>query len=98
LEDAPFDGQESVGIGYVDSRETVIQRPQMIDRLSTVHHDNQGSFSSNKIDQELEESVNRKSLVESATAIGKCDLGINLIYIADWIYKHCNLCRFDAHE
>jgi hypothetical protein len=47
----------------------------MVDRLSTVHHDNQGSFSSNEVDQELEESVYGKSLVQVSSRYWKMGFG-----------------------
>lgn len=34
----------------------------MVDRLSTVHHDNEGAFTTEEVDKELEEGVDGKRL------------------------------------
>jgi hypothetical protein len=68
----------------------------MVDGFSTMHHNNQGSFSPDEIDQKLEEGINCKSLRQLAWAVEEWELGIHLIYIADRIHKHCNLCRLDT--
>jgi len=42
----------------------MIQGPRMCHWCSSMHHDNQGAFSTDEIYQQLEECVDGKSLVE----------------------------------
>jgi hypothetical protein len=51
-----------VGIRDIDFREAVIHRPEMRDWPSAIHHDNQGSFATDEIDEELEEGVDGECL------------------------------------
>jgi hypothetical protein len=66
LQDAALYSKECVGVGDIDTREDVVEGPQMMDRLSTMHHDDEGSFAANVIYQKLKEGVYRESLEKSA--------------------------------
>jgi len=52
-----------VGIGDVDFGETVAQWPGMVYWLSAVHHDDQGTFAAKEIDEQLEEGIDGKGLL-----------------------------------
>ena len=49
-------------IGDIDERKAVVQRPEVVDGLASMHHNDQGTFSSQEVDQELEKGVDRKGL------------------------------------
>jgi hypothetical protein len=51
-----------VRVRDIDFREAVIHGPEMRDRPSAIHHDNQRSFAADKIDKELEEGVDGECL------------------------------------
>jgi hypothetical protein len=51
-----------VWIGNIDFREAVIQGPEVRDWSSTIHHDDQGSFAADEIDEELEEGIDGECL------------------------------------
>jgi hypothetical protein len=52
-----------VWVGNVDFGEAVIHGPEMRDWSSAIHHDNQGSFAANEIDEELEEGIDGECLI-----------------------------------
>lgn len=57
LQDAALDGEEGVGVGYVDAGKDVVQRPQVMDGFATICHDDEGSFTAEVVDQQLEKRV-----------------------------------------
>jgi hypothetical protein len=62
LQDAAFYSKERVRIGYVDAGEDMVDRPEMVNRFAAVRHDNEGSFTADIVDQQLEEGVDGKGL------------------------------------
>lgn len=44
-------------VRYVNFRKTVIEWPDMRNRSSAVHHDDEGSLAADEVDQELKEGV-----------------------------------------
>ena len=69
LQNAPFDSQKRVGIRDVNLGETRVKRPRVVVRLSTMHHDNEGTFAANKVDQELKKSVDCEGFIDVAERI-----------------------------
>jgi hypothetical protein len=51
-----------VRVGYVDAGEDMVDRPEMVNRFAAVRHDNEGSFTADIVDQQLEEGVDGKGL------------------------------------
>lgn len=49
-------------VGDVDFVEKLVQRPGMRDWGSSVHEDDESSFASDEVDEELEESIYDKGL------------------------------------
>jgi hypothetical protein len=49
-------------IGDVDLGKNMVQRPQVVNWLSTMHHNNQGALPSQEVDEKLEEGVDCESL------------------------------------
>jgi hypothetical protein len=47
----------------IDFGQTMIERPEVMYRFSSMHQDNQGSFATDKVDEKLEEGINRESLI-----------------------------------
>jgi len=62
LEDASFDCQEGVWIGYVDRRQEIVERPEMAYRASSVHHDEESALPTDEINEELHERVDGEGL------------------------------------
>ena len=58
-----------MGVGDVNFGKTVVERPRMVDRLPSIHHDDEGTFAANKIYEELEKGVDGESL-EKLSACG----------------------------
>jgi hypothetical protein len=52
-----------VRIGYVNPRKDMVKRPDVMDRFATVCHDDECSFTTEVVDQQLEEGVDREGLV-----------------------------------
>lgn len=73
----------------------MIERPEVVDWSTSMHHDDQCPFSSKEIDQELEESVYCESLGKLAPA-DPYKGNYYLVDITDWIHPHCNIQRHDT--
>lgn len=58
-------------IADVDLWEKVIERPHMLPRSPTVHHDDERALSAEKIDEELKKGVNGEGLVDVTYRIEK---------------------------
>lgn len=53
-------------VGNVDFREAMVQGPQVMNRFSPMHQDDEGTFSSYEVDKELEEGIDGKCLTRLA--------------------------------
>lgn len=62
LQNASLDGKKCMRIRNIDFRKKGIERPHVRDWWATVSHDNQSSLAAEKVNQQLEEGVNRKCL------------------------------------
>lgn len=60
-------------IGDIDAGEDMVHRPEVMYRFAAVGHDNEGSFSAQVVDQQLEECVDGEGLVD----------------VSDWVDKGC---------
>lgn len=77
-------------IGDISFRKAMVQRPEMVDWFSAVHHDYQSSFAAEEVDQELEEGIDRESLEGSVAVLEEKQVSY-LIDITNWVYKHGSL-------
>jgi hypothetical protein len=62
LQDAAFDGEERVGVGYIDTREDVVEWPEMVYWFAAVCHNDEGSLTTNIVDEKLKKGIDRKCL------------------------------------
>lgn len=53
-------------IGNIDFRKDTVEGPSMLNRRTAMGHNNKGSFTPEKVDEQLEKGVDRKGLYEVA--------------------------------
>ena len=68
----------------------MIERPEVVDWLAAIHHDDQCSFPTNEVDQELKKSIYRESLRRLVIELVDW-LVYYLVNIPNWINPHGNL-------
>lgn len=59
----------------VDFAKYVVEWPEVLDRSTTMCHDNQGSFSAQVIDKKVEKSVNGKCFIYVSDRVNKLSSG-----------------------
>lgn len=67
LQDTSFNSEKCMRVGNVNFAKAMTQGPRMMDRLAAIHHYDQGTFATDKVDEELEECVDSKCLLPSVS-------------------------------
>ena len=84
-------------IRNVDLRKAVIERPNMRYGSAAVHHDDEGTFTANKVDEQLEKGIQRECLVAfSAGDFHARGLRTYLVDVSEGIYPERDLERCET--